>query len=136
MTLRIGGFATRMRLRNARERLTPRVWLPTPIQPFTSVAKMSMRHAPSFVRVGSRPEKAGSVTDYGMKQISLKDPDGYEICFQQPVECGARRLIAPSQLTQRRFGASPFAEPAAAAGSRLSRLLAHGAPQTDALSFC
>jgi len=26
------------------------------------------------------------VTDYGMKQIYLKDPDGYEICLQQPVD--------------------------------------------------
>ena len=25
------------------------------------------------------------VTDYGMKQVYLKDPDGYEICLQQPV---------------------------------------------------
>ena len=27
-----------------------------------------------------------TVTDYGMKQVYLKDPDGYEICLQQPVE--------------------------------------------------
>jgi glyoxylase I family protein len=26
------------------------------------------------------------VTDYGMKQIYLNDPDGYEICLQQPVD--------------------------------------------------
>ena len=26
------------------------------------------------------------VTDYGMKQVYLNDPDGYEICLQQPVE--------------------------------------------------
>jgi catechol 2,3-dioxygenase-like lactoylglutathione lyase family enzyme len=26
------------------------------------------------------------VTDYGMKQVYLKDPDGYEICLQQPVD--------------------------------------------------
>ena len=25
------------------------------------------------------------VTDYGMKQVYLKDPDGYEICLQQPI---------------------------------------------------
>ena len=25
------------------------------------------------------------VTGYGMKQVYLKDPDGYEICLQQPV---------------------------------------------------
>ncbi len=25
------------------------------------------------------------VTSYGMKQVYLKDPDGYEICLQQPV---------------------------------------------------
>jgi glyoxylase I family protein len=24
------------------------------------------------------------VTDYGMKQVYLKDPDGYEMCLQQP----------------------------------------------------
>jgi len=26
------------------------------------------------------------VTDYGMKQVYLKDPDGYEICLQHPVD--------------------------------------------------
>lgn len=26
------------------------------------------------------------VTGYGMKQVSLKDPDGYHICLQQPVD--------------------------------------------------
>ncbi|MGH7470485.1 MAG: VOC family protein [Longimicrobiales bacterium] len=26
------------------------------------------------------------VRDYGMKQLYLHDPDGYEICFQRPVE--------------------------------------------------
>ena len=26
------------------------------------------------------------VTDYGMKQVYLKDPDGYEICLQQPID--------------------------------------------------
>jgi catechol 2,3-dioxygenase-like lactoylglutathione lyase family enzyme len=26
------------------------------------------------------------VTDYGMKQVYLKDPDGNEICLQQPVD--------------------------------------------------
>ena len=26
------------------------------------------------------------VTDYGMKQVYLKDPDGYEICLQQQVD--------------------------------------------------
>ena len=26
------------------------------------------------------------VTDYGMKRLYLKDPDGYEICLQQPVD--------------------------------------------------
>lgn len=25
------------------------------------------------------------IRDYGMKQLYLKDPDGYEICFQRPV---------------------------------------------------
>jgi catechol 2,3-dioxygenase-like lactoylglutathione lyase family enzyme len=25
------------------------------------------------------------VTDYGMKQVYFKDPDGYEICLQRPV---------------------------------------------------
>ena len=25
------------------------------------------------------------ITDYGMKQLYLKDPDGYDICIQQPV---------------------------------------------------
>ena len=25
------------------------------------------------------------ITDYGMKQLYLKDPDGYEICLQHPV---------------------------------------------------
>jgi catechol 2,3-dioxygenase-like lactoylglutathione lyase family enzyme len=31
--------------------------------------------------VANRPTIAG----YGMKQLYLKDPDGYEICFQHPV---------------------------------------------------
>jgi glyoxylase I family protein len=26
------------------------------------------------------------VTDYGMKQVYLKDPDGYQICLQHPVD--------------------------------------------------
>ena len=26
------------------------------------------------------------VTDYGMKQVYLNDPDGYEICLQQPAD--------------------------------------------------
>ena len=26
------------------------------------------------------------VTDYGLKQVYLNDPDGYEICLQQPVD--------------------------------------------------
>jgi catechol 2,3-dioxygenase-like lactoylglutathione lyase family enzyme len=26
------------------------------------------------------------VTGYGMKQVYLKDPDGFEICLQQPVD--------------------------------------------------
>jgi catechol 2,3-dioxygenase-like lactoylglutathione lyase family enzyme len=29
--------------------------------------------------------KAPLVTDYGMKQLYLQDPDGYEICLQHPV---------------------------------------------------
>ena len=29
-----------------------------------------------------------SVAGYGMKQVYLRDPDGYEICVQQPVEEG------------------------------------------------
>jgi uncharacterized glyoxalase superfamily protein PhnB len=28
---------------------------------------------------------APTIADYGMKQLYLKDPDGYEICFQHPV---------------------------------------------------
>ena len=27
-----------------------------------------------------------SITHYGMKAITFKDPDGYEICLQQPVD--------------------------------------------------
>ena len=29
-----------------------------------------------------------NVAPYGMKQLSLKDPDGFAICFQWPVEAG------------------------------------------------
>jgi catechol 2,3-dioxygenase-like lactoylglutathione lyase family enzyme len=29
------------------------------------------------------------VRDYGMKQLYLKDPDGYEICLQHPVNQGS-----------------------------------------------
>ena len=25
------------------------------------------------------------ITDYGMKQLYLKDPDGYDICLQHPL---------------------------------------------------
>lgn len=30
------------------------------------------------------------LTDYGMKQVYLQDPDGYEICLQQPVGAADR----------------------------------------------
>lgn len=30
--------------------------------------------------------KEPTIAFYGMKQVYLKDPDGYEICVQQPVE--------------------------------------------------
>jgi catechol 2,3-dioxygenase-like lactoylglutathione lyase family enzyme len=30
------------------------------------------------------PARAPIVTDYGMKQLYLNDPDGYEICLQHP----------------------------------------------------
>jgi hypothetical protein len=30
--------------------------------------------------------KEPTVASYGMKQLSLKDPDGYGICFQWPAE--------------------------------------------------
>jgi hypothetical protein len=39
------------------------------------------------------------VRDYGMKQLYLKDPDGYEICFQHPAE-----RISPVALTDRERG--------------------------------
>ena len=28
------------------------------------------------------------IRDYGMKQITVIDPDGYELCFQHPVKAG------------------------------------------------
>ena len=31
------------------------------------------------------PVNTPIITDYGMKQLYLKDPDGYEICLQHPV---------------------------------------------------
>jgi glyoxylase I family protein len=38
------------------------------------------------LRVRGVAAKEPIVTDYGMKQVYLKDPDGYEICLQQPVD--------------------------------------------------
>ena len=32
--------------------------------------------------------KAPAVAPYGMKQLYLKDPDGYELCFQWPAKPG------------------------------------------------
>lgn len=32
------------------------------------------------------PVKEPKIARYGMKQMYLKDPDGYELCFQWPVE--------------------------------------------------
>lgn len=35
------------------------------------------------------------VAFYGMKQVFLLDPDGYELCFQSPVESAATNSVEP-----------------------------------------
>lgn len=39
----------------------------------------------AFLQQRGVAAKAPVITDYGMKQLYLKDPDGYDICLQQPV---------------------------------------------------
>lgn len=40
----------------------------------------------AYLRARGVDAKDPVVRDYGMKQVYLKDPDGYEICFQHPAE--------------------------------------------------
>lgn len=40
----------------------------------------------AFLQQHGVAANAPVVTDYGMKQLYLKDPDGYDICLQQPVQ--------------------------------------------------
>jgi glyoxylase I family protein len=38
----------------------------------------------AYLRERNVAANAPTVADYGMKQVYLKDPDGYEICLQHP----------------------------------------------------
>jgi glyoxylase I family protein len=40
----------------------------------------------AFLRDKGVDAKPPAVAHYGMKQLYLKDPDGFELCFQQPVK--------------------------------------------------
>ena len=40
----------------------------------------------AYFRARGVAAKEPTVTFYGMKQVYLTDPDGYELCVQQPVE--------------------------------------------------
>ncbi|MDB5340478.1 MAG: hypothetical protein JWN70_6097, partial [Planctomycetaceae bacterium] len=39
------------------------------------------------------------VAFYGLKQVFLTDPDGYELCFQSPVEGDASIVSDPDRTT-------------------------------------
>ena len=39
----------------------------------------------AYLRDRNVVANAPTIADYGMKQLYLKDPDGYEICLQHPV---------------------------------------------------
>ena len=45
-------------------------------------ATMNAPKPATVVNVAARPP---FLTGYGMKQVYFKDPDGYDICLQQPV---------------------------------------------------
>jgi len=57
----------------------------TRIHACTSVARTWMRRMPTCEPAAS-PPKEPKVAPYGMKQLSLSDPDGYSICFQWPAK--------------------------------------------------
>lgn len=40
----------------------------------------------AFLRQRGVAANPPMTTDYGMRQLYLKDPDGYDICLQQPVQ--------------------------------------------------
>lgn len=40
----------------------------------------------AFLQQRGVAANAPVITDYGMKQLYLKDPDGYDICLQHPVQ--------------------------------------------------
>lgn len=39
-----------------------------------------------YLQQGGIAVKPPIITDYGMKQLYFKDPDGYDICLQHPVQ--------------------------------------------------
>ena len=41
-----------------------------------------------FLKSQGVPVKPPSVAYYGMRQVYLRDPDGYTLCFQRPEEAG------------------------------------------------
>jgi hypothetical protein len=48
----------------------------------------------AYFRARNVAAKEPAVTFYGMKQVFVKDPDGYEICVQQPV--GSPQTTTPT----------------------------------------
>jgi glyoxylase I family protein len=45
-----------------------------------------VQSAYSHLRASGCEVKEPTTTHYGMRQVWLKDPDGFQLCFQQPVE--------------------------------------------------
>jgi glyoxylase I family protein len=93
VTLRIGGFATLIQVFD----------MPTSLAFYRDVMGfevISDAHSDTTLyfgcedvdaayaelRVRGVAAKEPIVSDYGMKQVYLKDPDGYEICLQRPVD--------------------------------------------------
>ena len=52
-------------------------------EPFLRLRGLDAAYA--YLRERNVVANAPAIADYGMKQLYLKDPDGYEICFQHPV---------------------------------------------------
>jgi glyoxylase I family protein len=46
----------------------------------------------AYFRARGVAAREPTVTSYGMKQVYLKDPDGYEICVQQPTPTSAANI--------------------------------------------
>jgi hypothetical protein len=57
---------------------------------FSSVVRMSTPPLAISPRKGLHM-KLPAVQSYGMKQLNVHDPDGYELCFQRPASTEAPR---------------------------------------------